>query len=37
LIGEDQQFIEFHTKVTADKTHLPVRWGEGFSDENRLV
>jgi MoaA/NifB/PqqE/SkfB family radical SAM enzyme len=37
LIGEDQQFIEFHTKVTANQTHLPVRWGEGFSDENSLA
>ena len=37
LIGEDQQFIDFHTEVTSKYTHLPVPWGEGFSDENKLV
>ena len=37
LIGEDKQFIDFHTKVTAKYTHLPVPWGEGFSDENTLI
>jgi MoaA/NifB/PqqE/SkfB family radical SAM enzyme len=36
LIGEDPQFIDLHTKVTANYTHLPVPWGEGFSDENTL-
>jgi len=36
LIGEDPQFIELHTRVTAGRTHLPVPWGEGFSDENTL-
>lgn len=36
LIGEDPQFIELHTRVTAGYTHLPVPWGEGFSDENTL-
>jgi len=37
LIGEDPQFIDFHTQVTGKFTHLPVPWGEGFSDENSLT
>ena len=36
LIGEDPQFIDLHTRVTAQYSHLPVPWGEGFSDENTL-
>ena len=34
---EDQQFIKFHTDVTSKYTHLPVPWGEGFSDDNKLT
>jgi MoaA/NifB/PqqE/SkfB family radical SAM enzyme len=37
LIGEDQDFIKLHTEVTANHTHLPVRWGEGFSDNDVLT
>lgn len=37
LIGEDQQFIKFHTKKTKGFTHLPVPWGQGFSDENNTL
>jgi MoaA/NifB/PqqE/SkfB family radical SAM enzyme len=36
LIGEDPQFIKFHMEKTKDVTHLPARWGEGFSDSNSL-
>lgn len=36
LIGEDPQFIDLHTRITQKYTHLPVPWGEGFSDENTL-
>jgi len=37
LIGEDPQFIKLHTEVTSRYQKLPVPWGEGFSDDNRLV
>jgi MoaA/NifB/PqqE/SkfB family radical SAM enzyme len=37
LIGEDQQFIDRHQEITAKYTHLPVPWGEGFSDEDSLI
>ena len=37
LIGEDQQFIDLHTEVTSKYLKLPVPWGEGFSDDDRLV
>lgn len=34
LIGEDQSFIKLHQKITKKYTHLPVPYGEGFSDED---
>jgi MoaA/NifB/PqqE/SkfB family radical SAM enzyme len=37
LIGEDAGFIQFHAEKTRGVTHLPVPWGQGFSDDNRLV
>ena len=37
LIGEDPKFIELHTRKTAGATHLPLPWGEGFSDEDSLT
>ncbi len=36
LIGEDQQFIDLHTRITSQYKTLPVPWGEGFSDSNTL-
>lgn len=36
LIGEDQKFIKIHTEKTKGVTHLPVPWGQGFSDEDSL-
>jgi MoaA/NifB/PqqE/SkfB family radical SAM enzyme len=36
LIGEDPQFIKIHTERTKGRTHLPVPWGEGFSDHDSL-
>ena len=37
LIGEDPKFIQFHAKRTTGYTHLPVPWGQGFSDSNSLT
>ena len=37
LIGEDPQFIRIHTEKTRGATHLPLRWGEGFSDQDSLL
>ena len=37
LIGEDSDFIKLHTEVTSNYTHLPVRWGKGFSDNDSLA
>jgi MoaA/NifB/PqqE/SkfB family radical SAM enzyme len=36
LIGEDAEFIRIHTEKTEGVTRLPVPWGEGFSDHDRL-
>ena len=36
LIGEDPSFIKLHQEKTAGRTHLPVPWGEGFSDDNKV-
>ena len=36
LIGEDPAFIKIHTEKTRNVTRLPVPWGEGFSDHDRL-
>ena len=36
LIGEDQKFIDLHTRVTAKYKQLPVPYGEGFADNQSL-
>jgi hypothetical protein len=36
LIGEDPEFIRIHLKKTAGVAQLPVPWGQGFSDADRL-
>jgi MoaA/NifB/PqqE/SkfB family radical SAM enzyme len=36
LIGEDEKFIKIHTEKTAGATHLPLPWGEGFTDNDSL-
>lgn len=36
LIGEDQKFIRLHTERTKGVAHLPVPWGQGFSDHDSL-
>ena len=36
IIGEDKQFIDFHNRKTAGVKLLPLKWGEGFSDDNSL-
>jgi MoaA/NifB/PqqE/SkfB family radical SAM enzyme len=37
LIGEDPKFIQIHADKTKGATHLPLRWGVGFSDTDTLV
>jgi len=37
LIGEDKKFIKIHTEKTHGVTHLPLPWGEGFSEHDSLV
>jgi len=37
LIGEDPKFIEMHNERTKGATHLPLPYGEGFSDEDSLI
>ncbi len=37
IIGEDPDFIALHTKKTEGVTHLPLPWGQGFSDADSLV
>lgn len=37
LIGEDQAFIKKHQEITKKYTHLPVPYGEGFSDDDKLI
>lgn len=37
LIGEDPDFIKIHTDKTHGVTHLPLPWGQGFSDQDQLV
>lgn len=37
LIGEDTKFIQFHAERTQGVTHLPVAWGQGFSDTDSLL
>lgn len=36
LIGEDQKFIQLHTERTKGVAHLPVPWGQGFTDHDSL-
>ena len=36
LIGEDPKFIKIHTEKTAGATHLPLPYGQGFTDEDSL-
>lgn len=36
LIGEDQAFIRIHTEKTRGVKHLPLPWGEGFSDDDQI-
>jgi MoaA/NifB/PqqE/SkfB family radical SAM enzyme len=36
LIGEDPKFIKIHTEKTAGATHLPLPYGEGFTDHDSL-
>jgi MoaA/NifB/PqqE/SkfB family radical SAM enzyme len=36
LIGEDPKFIRIHTEKTRGVTHLPLPWGQGFSDDDSL-
>jgi MoaA/NifB/PqqE/SkfB family radical SAM enzyme len=36
LIGEDPQFIKIHTDKTFGVKHLPLPWGQGFSDDDTL-
>jgi len=37
LIGEDPKFIKIHTEKTAGATHLPLPYGEGFTDDDSLI
>tara|TARA_B100001093_G_scaffold508483_1_gene570790 strand:+ start:206 stop:1324 length:1119 start_codon:yes stop_codon:yes gene_type:complete len=37
LIGEDPSFIKKHQEITKNYTHLPVPYGEGFSDDDKLI
>lgn len=37
LIGEDPKFIKIHMEKTKGVTHLPVPWGQGFSDSDSLT
>jgi MoaA/NifB/PqqE/SkfB family radical SAM enzyme len=36
LIGEDGEFIELHNKKVKGLTHLPVLYGQGFSDADLI-
>lgn len=36
LIGEDPKFIKLHTEKTHGAKLLPLRWGEGFTDDDVL-
>jgi len=37
LIGEDPKFIKIHSEKTKDAKHLPLPWGQGFTDDDSLV
>lgn len=37
LIGEDPKFIRIHAEKTHGAKHLPLRWGDGFSDHDTVV
>lgn len=36
IIGEDPKFIKLHAEKTAGAAFLPVPWGKGFSDNDKL-
>lgn len=36
-IGEDPKFIRIHTEKTHGAKFLPLPWGQGFSDDDRLA
>lgn len=36
LIGEDQHFIKLHMEKTAGAKTLPIPWGHGFTDQDKL-
>ena len=37
IIGEDPDFIKLHQQKTAGAKFLPLPWGEGFSDHDKLI
>ena len=37
LIGEDPKFIKMHNERTKGATHLPLPYGQGFSDEDSIT
>ncbi len=37
LIGEDPKFIRIHAEKTKGANFLPLRWGQGFSDNDSVV
>ena len=37
LIGEDEKFIKLHHEKTKNATHLPLPYGQGFSDDDSLI
>ncbi len=37
LIGEDPKFIRIHAEKTHGAKHLPLRWGDGFSDHDTVA
>jgi MoaA/NifB/PqqE/SkfB family radical SAM enzyme len=37
IIGEDPKFIKLHAVKTAGAKHLPIPWGQGFSDTDSLT
>jgi MoaA/NifB/PqqE/SkfB family radical SAM enzyme len=37
IIGEDPKFIRIHTEKTRGITHLPLPWGQGFSETDLLA
>ncbi|MEI7611252.1 MAG: radical SAM protein [Betaproteobacteria bacterium] len=37
IIGEDNKFIKLHAAKTQHAKHLPIPWGQGFSDTDSLT